>query len=59
MGDLNGDGKLDIADVNLLINLMLGKADVSSCHTDPDVNKDKQVDVADINLLINTLLGKR
>lgn len=38
---------------------MLGKADVSSCHTDPDVNKDKQVDVADINLLINTLLGKR
>ena len=58
-GDLNGDGKLDIADVNLLINLMLGKADVSSCRTDPDVNKDKQVDVADINLLINTLLGKR
>ena len=57
-GDLTGDGKVDVSDINLLINVMLGKATVADCHTNPDLSNDKQVDVADINLLVNILLGK-
>jgi len=52
--DVNQDGVVDIADVNAVIDTMLGKAE----HTLADCNGDGQVDIADVNMVIDTMLGK-
>ena len=57
-GDINGDGKVDVSDVNIVINIMLGKAQASSYPGNADVNSDNKVDVSDVNLIINIMLGK-
>jgi hypothetical protein len=51
-GDVNGDGEVGIADVNVLINLILDN------NQDPngDVNGDGEVGIADVNTLINLIL---
>ena len=54
-GDINGDGKVDIADVNAVINMMLGKQTPTSAA---DVTGDENVDIADVNAVINLMLGK-
>lgn len=54
-GDVNGDGVVDIADVNAVINIMLGKAEPVSAA---DVTGDGKIDVADVNTVINYMLGK-
>lgn len=54
-GDVTGDGIVDIADVNAVINIMLGKAPSSSAS---DINNDGRVDIADVNIVINIMLGK-
>ena len=57
-GDINGDKKVDIADVNIVINIMLGKAQASDYTGKADVTGDNQVDIADVNAIINIMLGK-
>ena len=54
-GDLNGDGQVDIADVNAVINMMLGKVSATPAG---DVTGDYSVDIADVNAVINIMLGK-
>ena len=54
-GDVNGDHRVDIADVNLVINIMLGKAPATSVS---DINGDGNTDIADVNMVINIMLGK-
>ena len=53
-GDVTGDGTVDIADVNAVINAMLGNGD----NPLADVTGDGMVDIADVNLVINLMLGK-
>ena len=53
-GDVNGDGVVDIADVNAAIDMILG---LKSPTTEADVNGDGTVDVADMNAIINIILG--
>lgn len=53
-GDVNGDGVVDIADVNAVIDIVLG---LQGSTAAADVNGDGAVDVADINLIINKILG--
>ena len=56
-GDVNGDGEINIADINTLIDLLLGgKADYDTHHR-ADVNYDAEVNIADVNVLIDYLLG--
>ena len=55
VGDLTGDGKVDIADVNAVINMMLGKTQPTQAG---DVTGDDKVDIADVNAVINLMLGK-
>ncbi len=57
-GDINGDGKVDVSDVNIIINIMLGKAQASQYPGNADLNDDNHVDVSDINIVINIMLGK-
>lgn len=57
-GDIDGDGKVDITDVNAAINIMLGKAAASSFKGKADVTGDGKVDIGDVNAVINIMLGK-
>ena len=57
-GDINGDKVVDIADVNIVINIMLGKAQASAYPGKADVTGDNNVDIADVNAVINLMLGK-
>ena len=54
-GDVNQDGAIDISDVNIVINVMLGK----SSNVNADLYRDGKVDVSDVNAMINLLLGKQ
>ena len=51
-GDVNGDGEVNIADVNAIIDLIL------SGNMDPkgDVNDDSEVNIADVNAVIDIIL---
>ena len=55
-GDLNGDGIVDVDDLNLIINIMLEKNGDDADKA--DLNGDGVVDVDDLNLIINIMLGK-
>ncbi len=46
---------MDIADVNAVINIMLGKAEKIDAA---DVTENGDVDIADVNAVINIMLGK-
>ncbi|MBQ0070121.1 MAG: leucine-rich repeat protein, partial [Bacteroidales bacterium] len=53
-GDVNGDGEVDIADVNSVIDIILG---LQSKKAAADLNGDGVVDVADMNTIIDIILG--
>lgn len=57
LGDVNGDGVVDIADVNTLINVILGDVDAQTYGRRAYVNDDDVVDIADVNAVINIILG--
>ena len=57
MGDVNGDGVVDIADVNCCINVILGSEPASKYEGRADVNGDGTVDIADVNAIINIIRG--
>ena len=59
LGDVNGDGMVDVSDVNILINIMLGNDDGSAYDGRQYVNDDSKVDVSDVNIVINIMLGKQ
>lgn len=58
IGDLNGDGKVDVSDVNIVINLILEQMQFEELieGVNPDVTGDDKVDVSDVNMLINIIL---
>ena len=56
-GDVTGDLQVDIADVNAIINVMLGKTTDPSIKAVADVTGDGAVDIADVNMVINIMLG--
>ena len=52
-GDVNGDGKVNISDINAVINMILsGKTDTAG-----DVNSDGQVNISDVNLIISIIMN--
>lgn len=53
-GDVNGDGEVNIADVNSVIDAIL-----SSTNNNPaaDVNRDGEINIADINYVIDIILN--
>lgn len=57
-GDVNGDNNVDITDVNILINIILGKDSASNYNGRADVTGEGGVDVSDVNAVINIILGK-
>jgi len=53
-GDVNGDGNVNIADINVVIGIIL--AGTPTAHAAADVNHDGTVNIADINLIISHIL---
>ena len=51
LGDVNGDGNVDVADVSAVISMMSG----STTYDNADVNGDGAVDVADISSVISIM----
>lgn len=56
-GDVNGDRAIDLNDLNLVINIMLGKSDAAT-YPGADVDGNGTVELVDMNTIINILLGK-
>ena len=56
-GDVNGDSEVNIADVNALIDIILGGNADDDTKKRADVNEDNEVNIADINALIDIILG--
>ena len=52
-GDVNGDGEVNIADINAIIDMILG----DNIGNTGDVNGDGEVNIADINAIIDIILG--
>ena len=57
-GDVNGDGVVDISDVTLLVNYILGKTSNGVVLENSDMNDDGRYDVTDLTLICNVILGK-
>lgn len=60
MGDVNMDGTIDISDVVLVVNYVLGNADASAEYgvlTYGDMNSDGTVDISDVVAIVNKILG--
>lgn len=53
VGDVNGDGEVNIADVNAVINMIL-----DSPAENGDVNGDGEVNIADVNAIIDIILNQ-
>lgn len=53
-GDVNEDGEVNIADVTMLVNVILGNAEAENA----DINADGTIDIADVTALVNIILGK-
>ncbi len=54
--DVNGDGVVDISDVNYVINAIFSQEDGRTRGSRADVNGDNIVNIADINAIINWIL---
>ena len=56
-GDINNDGDVSIADINALIDILLGGLVDNETRRRADVNNDREITVADINSLIQIILN--
>ena len=54
LGDMNGDSIINILDVILLVNIILGSDNDPSMG---DMNSDGSIDILDVILLVNIILG--
>lgn len=58
LGDVNGDGFIDVADISAVTNDILGKANTVFIREAADMNSDGFIDVSDISAITNIILGK-
>ena len=58
IGDVNGDGAVDIADAVCVVNHVVGKTTPSFIETAADVNNDGTIDIADAVKIVNKVVGK-
>ena len=56
LGDVNGDNMLNVQDLVLIVNMILGEIDID--YLSADVNGDGVVNIQDLVILANTILGR-
>ena len=57
LGDANGDSDVNVNDVTVLINYILGKNPSPFVEANADVNQDTEINVNDVTALINMILS--
>lgn len=57
-GDVNKDGVVDISDVVLTVNYILGSTPAVFNQDAADINKDNNIDISDVVSLVNMILGQ-
>ena len=56
LGDVNYDGTLNVLDIVLLVNMILGSDNPD--YDSADINSDGEVNVIDVVLLVNMILNR-
>jgi hypothetical protein len=56
-GDVNLDGEVNVNDVNVVIDIILGGRNDEVTRRRADVNSDGEVTLSDVNLLMDMILG--
>ena len=56
-GDVNGDGEVNVADINAIVSIILGKPAADATMRRADVNGDGEINVADINMVVAIILN--
>ena len=56
MGDLNQDGLINVQDIILTINLVLGASPSDYELCSGDINEDGVIDILDIIIIVNLIL---
>ena len=57
VGDVNGDREVNIADINAVINIILGEEASADVQRRADVNKDAEINISDVNRIIDIILN--
>ena len=57
LGDVNGDKAITIADVMMIVNNIMGKANDNFLIENADLNGDRQISVADVMALVSIVIG--
>ena len=55
-GDVNGDGEVNVADINTVLDIILGGAADDATKKRADVNGDLEISLADVNVLIGLIV---
>ncbi|MBO7609673.1 MAG: leucine-rich repeat protein [Muribaculaceae bacterium] len=58
LGDVTGEGDVDVSDVNAVINIILNKKTQEDYPGSADVTGEGTIDVSDVNAIINIILNK-
>ena len=58
-GDVNGDGEVNIADINAVVGIILGRPADDGTRARADVNGDGEINVADINAVITIIFSPK
>lgn len=56
-GDVNGDGEVNVADINAIVGIILGHPADDSTLRRADVNEDGEINIADINAIVEIILS--
>ena len=56
-GDVNGDGEVNIADINAVVNIILGHVYDDLFMRRADVNEDGEINIADVNLVLALIMS--
>lgn len=59
MGDVNGDGLIDVADISAMTNYILERSNTVFIEAAADMNGDGSIDVSDVSAITNIILEKQ
>jgi hypothetical protein len=57
LGDVNGDGKVDMLDVSIIIDAFLSSPGQPNWYSNADTNNDNSIDMADISIAVDHFLA--
>lgn len=57
LGDVNGDKSINVTDVTMMVDYILGKAPAGFIIDNADVNSDESIDITDVTVLVDIILS--